>query len=262
MPKQYGYTKLNNNLSLDRRVLDICADKNSASGLDFVGVSSFGMGGNNVHVILGHYENTQVKTIPKKQHYFFPLSAQHHHALLELIDNYSAYLATLSFDDNQDEYNFLRNMSFTLRQGRHDFSTRAMIIASSRHELLHGLKQATRSKNTMVNLSGEIDEETLLTCSNWMKGHDMLRFNDEDKSTFTRVVLPGYGFDKTVHWYKKEDWINQAAKPPASDAAKTIKNHTATDPILSTIKTLVTQELGHDDISLDSTLESLGAGFS
>lgn len=104
------------------------------------GVTSLGFGGTNAHVILEEYENPAENADYKgeaKSQKLFLFSAKTSAALERMKTQYIEYLETnkkVNLDD----------VAYTLQIGRKAFSYRQMVLASTREELLEGLKGQTK----------------------------------------------------------------------------------------------------------------------
>ncbi|MDJ0715613.1 MAG: beta-ketoacyl synthase N-terminal-like domain-containing protein [Prochloraceae cyanobacterium] len=101
------------------------------------GVSSFGFGGTNAHVILEEASDRLVvksETETEPPLHLLTLSAKTENALLELVTHYQNYLST------HQELG-LADVCFTANTGRSHFKHRLAIIASERQELVDKLGQ-------------------------------------------------------------------------------------------------------------------------
>ncbi len=92
------------------------------------GVSSFGLGGTNVHIVL---EEAPIRpdVSDSKTHYLLPLSAKTLDALRCATENLANYLTHIS--NNSANVLRLRNVAFTLQNGRQSFDKKLFIVAHS-----------------------------------------------------------------------------------------------------------------------------------
>ncbi|BAZ45335.1 beta-ketoacyl synthase [Chondrocystis sp. NIES-4102] len=109
----------------------------------YAGVSSFGFGGTNAHVILGDYlqrvKNSVSKEIPDSAWQLLTLSAKSKEALAGLVLSYQKYL--------QDNPNVaLEDICYTANNGRTHFNQRSAIAANSLSQL------KTKLNNLNINL--------------------------------------------------------------------------------------------------------------
>lgn len=100
------------------------------------GVSSFGMGGTNAHVILQQHSTSLFHREEKKWH-LFPLSARTPSARDHAVNNLSAFL--------KQEQVRLTDAAFTLQKGRRHFKHRFYAIADSHESLLAALESGADS---------------------------------------------------------------------------------------------------------------------
>lgn len=105
------------------------------------GVSSFGVGGTNVHVILGEGEEVQVETTASRPAQLLCWSAKSGKSLDAYGDKLVNYLT------NTDEEDFA-DVAYTLNTSREDFNHRRFVVASSAKEFVE--KAATIAQNTKI----------------------------------------------------------------------------------------------------------------
>ncbi|NIA02531.1 MAG: acyltransferase domain-containing protein, partial [Nitrospirae bacterium] len=87
------------------------------------GISSFGMGGTNAHVILE--ESPEIfPVLTSKKHHLFTLSAKKSSALKKMVSNLENYL-------NQHHSTSLEDSAYTLRFGRNDFDYRYSFVCKN-----------------------------------------------------------------------------------------------------------------------------------
>ena len=107
------------------------------------GISSFGMGGTNAHVIVE--EAPQIPTsAPRRPAFLLPLSAKTPTALTTLARNLGRYL-------HEEQVENLADVAYTLQMGRSAFAHRGFLIAQNREELLRLLAEGGERLSRAVN---------------------------------------------------------------------------------------------------------------
>jgi myxalamid-type polyketide synthase MxaB len=106
----------------------------------YAGISSFGFGGANAHIILEEPPYMKRAAETKQSHYLFTLSAQNEKALDALVKKYSNYL-------EENETLFLGDIAYSTLVGRTHFDYRLAVIAKNRKELLYCLEKNIYYRN-------------------------------------------------------------------------------------------------------------------
>ena len=139
------------------------------------GISSFGAGGANAHIILENYEPSQQgKEQPAQPaELIFPLSARNEDQLRETAVRLATFL-------QQNRVN-LNDAAYTLQQGRKSFEHRLAIIARTNKELLEKLTCFINGKRTENIIIGHV------------KGTDglMRLLNRREKQEFVQLLSQG-----------------------------------------------------------------------
>ena len=110
----------------------------SSTGGRYAGVSSFGIGGTNVHMIVAEGQQPQ-STPSREQSHIITLSAKSSQALKKMAEDLTAYLQQNPQSDAGD-------VAFTRNAGRHAFEYRAFATGRTREELLDSLNKATKAE--------------------------------------------------------------------------------------------------------------------
>lgn len=159
--------------------------------LSYAGVSSFGIGGTNSHVILGEPPEYFPKNLlADKQFFILPLSAKNQPALKILAQRY------VSFLENKKNSISLQDVCYTAAIGRIHFSHRLAVIGSNWNEMVNNIKcwltsdkdpcQETDSKNEIAK--------------NYMKGQPINWSEFYQNKVCRRIPLPTYPFQKQRCW--------------------------------------------------------------
>lgn len=103
----------------------------------YAGVSSFGVGGTNVHMILSDYDVSQHTTAPflQTEELVF-VSGKTQRALEEQIQKLDQYLSSDRCNDDM-----LRDIAYTLHRGRDDFNWRRFSVGKNIVEIQKGLQE-------------------------------------------------------------------------------------------------------------------------
>lgn len=200
------------------------------------GISSFGIGGVNAHVVIEEYipkveRKTAVFTHPQ----IFVLSAKEEERLQEQAQQ----LAQASFTDAD-----LADVAYTLQQGRDAMEERAAIIASSAEELRDKLKSCAKGrydiagiykgkagktslKSILAGANGEADIEELISrrendklAELWVQGADIKWDGLYSDIKPQRMSLPAYPFAKERYWIT--DNRPKAEKPQAVPTSRVL----------------------------------------
>ena len=110
------------------------------------GLSSFGAGGSNAHLILTEYQQPMPAQAPL-QPLIFPLSAHTEDALNLVVKRFRSRLETLSSQN-------LAAAAYVLQQGREGFKERLAIVATGKDELVSSLDEILASAGTNVQAHG------------------------------------------------------------------------------------------------------------
>jgi len=112
-----------------------------------VGISSFGIGGTNAHVILEEAPKAATVCVrnDQKKYELIPLSAQDSVHLIQALERLKSYLQkdkqlVLTSNGCHQKYsNCLRNIAYTLQMGRKHFLYRTVLVVKSKEELINSI---------------------------------------------------------------------------------------------------------------------------
>lgn len=197
-PKEWGRNKSDEGVDLPR-----CA-----------GLSSFGFGGANVHVVLEEYyeDLPSIQLNPENDLFLFVLSARNQESLREYAKSIGLFLK-----NNEVR---IDELAYTSQVGRDAYESRLAIVTDSTHDLANKLtKYLAGEINTKGLYTGDIkksgianisEEETLsLIQSNmlsklaqlWCQGEYIGWSASYRNTALKRVNLPSYPFAKDRYWF-------------------------------------------------------------
>lgn len=176
-----------------------------------VGVSSFGIGGTNAHIILEGHRQEVHKTPRFDRPALIPLSAATPSALKKIEKNLLDYL--LHSNPN------IHDLAYTLQKGRKTLSCRKTYIAYHLEELIHLLEESEIQEGSF---NPEEKTEVYQIANLWKSG----KTNQIDlyKGFFlNKLSLPFYPFERKKFWVEKSEALNPSnAIPSHSDELEAI----------------------------------------
>ncbi|MCU1348316.1 MAG: hypothetical protein JWO56_1346, partial [Acidobacteria bacterium] len=196
------------------------------------GISSFGAGGANAHIILESYEPLpQGGDAPMARPLIFPLSARNEDQLRDAAVRLATFL--------RENMAGLNDVAFTLQQGRKSFEHRTAIIATTREELIgkltafaEGKRQQDvvtghaksgegvtrllnrREKQEFVRLVSQGDDPHKIA-GLWTEGMLADWQGFQSPMPGKRVSLPTYPFADKRHWAAEGSPVRRALQPAA-----------------------------------------------
>jgi polyketide synthase PksN len=195
------------------------------------GISSFGAGGSNAHVILESYEPVeQASDEPLPAHELtYMLSARNEDQLREAAVRLSKFLRENRVD--------LHDVAFTLQMGKKSFEQRLAVIAKTKEELLEKLACFIAGKKAEGIFAGHIKSaESLTRLLNRREKEEFIRLLSQSRDQHRlaelwveglltdgqgfrtngsgkRVSLPTYPFADKRHWICKKPAIHNSFRP-------------------------------------------------
>ena len=153
IPASINFDKPNPNIDFANSPFYVNTEfKNWASnGKRIAGVSSFGVGGTNLHVVLEEYENAKKETTASRPVQLINWSAK----TITSRDTYAKKLAA-HLQANQDLD--LADIAYTLQTSRQDFNARRFVIASDKNELIEKLNAGAVLPSESLQLKESLDE--------------------------------------------------------------------------------------------------------
>lgn len=193
------------------------------------GISSFGAGGANAHVIIESYEPQilhQINNSVPREKQIFPLSAVKEDRLLEAAIRFRSFIQQNLSSENLSQLD-LDDIGFTLRMGRKSFEYRLAIIAKTKDELvekltlfidgkkddfvLSGYVQGVRNIGKLLNNKEKEGFVKIVSESNdpqklaqlWVEGF-IVDWQGLIQEKRRKISLPTYPFADKRHWVAKQ----------------------------------------------------------
>ncbi|WP_166923292.1 SDR family NAD(P)-dependent oxidoreductase [Flavobacterium poyangense] len=182
------------------------------------GISSFGAGGTNVHLVIEEYEKDSQDSIDFQGPVIIPISAKDTVRLKEHVKKIGNYL-----EENKETLT-ITDIAYTLQTGREAMESRVAFVVTSIGQLIVKLKQYLEEPTTAI--IGEIATNKLLVykkISNvvedalaqndhinlaalWTQG-ERVDWNQLYEKTPNIIGLPNYPFAKEYCWFKPKDTV-------------------------------------------------------
>lgn len=216
IPPHLHFQKLNPHISLEETRLSIPIQKTPwlpAGEPRLAGISAFGFGGTNAHIILEEApRRLSASQETERSPHLLTLSARSETALKDLAHRYENYLET------HPEIP-LSDICFTANAGRSPFEYRLAVISDSSTDLLGKLRDfiagdkpqdcfhghvPKRSRTKIEHVPDSGDRKSLLKHlgAHFVQGHtiEWKEFYQHDRRQ--RVALPTYPFQRQRYWFE------------------------------------------------------------
>ncbi len=196
------------------------------------GISSFGAGGANAHVILESYESVERAKAEPASERIFPLSARNEDQLREMATRLANFLRQNRVD--------LHDAAFTLQHGRKSFEHRLAIVAKTQDDLLEKLTSFIDGKKAQNVAAGHVKQaEDVTRLLTRREKQEFIRMLSQGKdpqkvaglwaegllpdwqgfqliASGRRISLPTYPFAGKRHWIAADAAPARRALQPAA----------------------------------------------
>lgn len=188
-------------------IQDKTLDLREHEGLLRVALSSFGIGGTNVHAIFEEYLANKEDDLKKQEEYIVPISAKTKEGLNKYIENIYDYL--------KENFNLsICDIAYTLQTGREQYKYRIAFCVRSLDELLEKLHLYL---NNDFSISGEENYINNELQKEWISGKTIDWDELYAKTNISRKIsLPTYPFSEKYFWIP----VNEREKPNVEIAIK------------------------------------------
>lgn len=226
VPPTLHFTEPNPLLDLDGgpfRVADRLTPWPAHDGPRRAGVSAFGLGGTNAHILLEDFPETRPAAVPAaaRSAFVVPLSARTPERLRAQVE--TLYAALTGPEDLPE----VADIAHTLTVGRDEMARRAAFTVASAEELVEVLRRTIEGETDPRAFTGDAADasataraadspaDAAQAARRWTAGTAPLR-----PAPGRRVSLPGYAFEAQRHWAEplEPDGPSPAAVPPAGDS--------------------------------------------
>ena len=170
-----------------------------------VALSSFGIGGTNVHAILEEYIENSEMSYKEADNYIIPISAKTQDILDKYVENIYEYL-------KRNSNVSLRDISYTLQTGREQFQCRIAFCVQSTDELLKKLHTYLSDDYNTNNKENRFKNELF---QNWIEGKIVDWNSNYEKNNIPyKISLPTYPFSGKFFWISDKEKKGKLLETP------------------------------------------------
>jgi polyketide synthase PksJ len=253
VPPHINFETPNSMIDIDESPFFVNSEKKNLKGkVITAGVSSFGVGGTNAHLILKNYISSHESTADEYK--LFIISAKDYRSLDSYRQKLKEFLQHKK-DEPQIYNDYIDDVAYTLQAGRDDFSFRKAWICTDIEDAILKLGNNKEPIVCDFNQNNANFLKLYTFAENWLEGHE-IKWSELHKEKRNRVPLPTYPFNYKSYWYNPllpfnpKNAIESSLVPKAKLSDATLSS----EKILSIIQ----KSLGHDSIKRTDNFISIG----
>lgn len=216
LPASLHFRGLNPQIALDKSrlyIVDRLQPWKTGDGAPrMAGVSSFGSGGTNAHVIVSEYRAPEPVHGGDDGPVLFVLSARTPSRLVGYARLFVEWLAS-----EAGRAVALRDLARQMQTGRDAMEARLALVVADRDELIAGLTRFAACGNAPEVVAGA--EHLLRLAALWRAGEEVDWSRLYDTGPVRRVALPTYPFERNRYWVPAANSDDLPEPPQSSDAA-------------------------------------------
>jgi amino acid adenylation domain-containing protein len=216
LPGNLHFKTLNPYIKIDKTpfyIVDHTQPWVSHTGPLTAGISSFGFGGSNAHIVVQEAPQRSVRKGPIKPAYLLCLSAKNKGSLETLVHSIKEFLILR----HDDPLYTLENIIYTLNTGRSHFEFRITYLVNSLEELLEHLSRPLPDTLADVTIRQETIQDSLVSwtdetryrhqLSKWsdayIAGYELPWLSLHQGESQSKLPLPTYPFNTQPYWFEQ-----------------------------------------------------------
>jgi polyketide synthase PksL len=212
---------LNNNINWSETPFKVQQTLSPWNGFRIAGISSFGAGGSNAHLIVTEAPEMPLKTYSEKPYYLLTFSGKTEDALTQRISDLLDWM-------NKNKSTSFADLSYTLNARRSHFEHRASLVASSFDEAIEIL-QGKQSDRFFIQLKKQeipthvfmeqlrqpeqYHEALIALAKAYVHGNTLDWETLHEGESKRKITLPSYPFAKERCWYSEDNQEKNNQKP-------------------------------------------------